>query len=424
MKEFELIASATFGLEAIVKREIIALGYEITDSRNGRLTYRGDLRAVVRSNLWLRCADRVYIKMGEFKAKTFEELFQAAKAIAWEEWLPVDAHFIVTGSSAWSVLHSVPACQSIIEKAIVTRLSGVYGVERFAKNGPVYTVRFMAQKDEFVLMIDSSGAGLHDRGYRVKDVPAPIKETMAAAMVSLSFFKPGRFLWDPFCGSGTIAIEAAMMARNIAPGLTRKFDCSWWKNIPEEIWKEEKAAAYRAIDYDAEFKIVASDIDPRAIRAAKKNAEAAGVDDCIEFRVQDITDIGDGSLSPFSTDIGDGSLSPFPTISQNVEENRPLYPQNVEENRPLYPPLYPDVDLERGVIIANPPYGKRIGEAELLPGIYGALKGFIKQNPKWSLFLITSDKDFEKAMGRPADRRRKLYNGDIEVCYYQYYGEK
>ena len=397
MKEFELIASATFGLEAIVKREIIALGYEITDSRNGRLTYRGDLRAVVRSNLWLRCADRVYIKMGEFKAKTFEELFQAAKAIAWEEWLPVDAHFIVTGSSAWSVLHSVPACQSIIEKAIVTRLSGVYGVERFAKNGPVYTVRFMAQKDEFVLMIDSSGAGLHDRGYRVKDVPAPIKETMAAAMVSLSFFKPGRFLWDPFCGSGTIAIEAAMMARNIAPGLTRKFDCSWWKNIPDEIWKEEKAAAYRAIDYDAEFKIVASDIDPRAIRAAKKNAEAAGVDDCIDFLVQDITDIGDGSLSPFSI------------ISQNVKENRPLYP---------------DVDLERGVIIANPPYGKRIGEAELLPGIYGALKGFMKQNPKWSLFLITSDKDFEKAMGRPADRRRKLYNGDIEVCYYQYYGEK
>ena len=391
MKEFELIASATFGLEAIVKREITALGYEITDSRNGRLTYRGDLRALVRSNLWLRCADRVYVKMGEFSAKTFEELFQAAKALPWEEWLPVDAHFSVTGTSARSVLHSVPACQSIIEKAIVTRLSGVYGVEKFAKNGPVYAVRFMAQSDEFVLMINSSGPGLHDRGYRVKDVPAPIKETMAAALVSLSFFKPGKSLWDPFTGSGTIAIEAAMMARNIAPGLTRKFDCSWWKNIPEELWKEERAAAYKAIDMDAQFKILATDIDARAIRSAKKNAEAAGVDDCIEFAVRD--------------------------VAQGVPEELLKAEAPAAESAEV-------VDMRRGVIIGNPPYGKRIGEAEQLPGIYAALKGFLQENPTWSLFLITSDKEFEKAMGRPADRRRKLYNGDLEVCYYQYYGEK
>ena len=389
MKEFELIASATFGLEAIVKREIQALGYEITDSRNGRLTYKGDLRAVVRSNLWLRCADRVYIKMGEFTAKTFEELFQAAKGQPWEEWLPVDAHFSVTGTSARSVLHSVPACQSIIEKAIVTRLSGVYGVEKFAKNGPVYAVRFMAQNDEFVLMINSSGPGLHDRGYRVKDVPAPIKETMAAALVSLSFFKSGRFLWDPFTGSGTIAIEAAMMARNIAPGLTRKFDCSWWKNIPEQIWKEEKAAAYRAIDHEAQFKILATDIDARAIRAAKRNAEEAGVDDCIEFEVMDVGGGRRADQLPGEDGAADAG-----------------------------------VDRKRGVIIGNPPYGKRIGEAEALPGIYAALKAFLSENPAWSLFLITADKDFEKAMGRPADRRRKLYNGDLEVCYYQYYGEK
>ena len=399
MKEFELIASATFGLEAIVKREIQALGYEITDSRNGRLTYKGDLRALVRSNLWLRCADRVYVKMGEFTAKTFEELFQAAKALPWEEWLPVDAHFSVSGTSARSVLHSVPACQSIIEKAIVTRLSGVYGVEKFAKNGPVYAVRFMAQKDEFVLMINSSGPGLHDRGYRVKDVPAPIKETMAAAMVSLSFFKPGRFLWDPFCGSGTIAIEAAMMARNIAPGLTRKFDCSWWKNIPEEIWKEEKAAAYRAMDMDARFKILATDIDARAIRAAKKNAEAAGVDDCIEFEVRDVKDAKPYEILRFAHD------------DTRFAQDDMSFAQD-------------DIDAERGVIIGNPPYGKRIGEAEAMPGIYAALRGFLEENPAWSLFLITSDKDFEKAMGRPADRRRKLYNGDLEVCYYQYYGEK
>ncbi|MCR5009556.1 MAG: class I SAM-dependent RNA methyltransferase [Clostridia bacterium] len=382
MKEFELIATATFGLEAVVKREIEALGYEITDSRNGRLTYKGDLHAVVRSNLWLRCADRVYVKMGDFTAKTFEELFQAAKALPWEEWLPVNAHFSVTGSSARSVLHSVPACQSIIEKAIVTRLSGVYGVERFAKNGPVYAVRFMAQKDEFVLMINTSGPGLHDRGYRVKDVPAPIKETMAAAMVSLSFFRPGRFLIDPFCGSGTIAIEAAMMARNIAPGLSRKFDCTWWEQIPSELWKEEKAAAFKAIDYDAQFKIIASDIDPRAIRAAKKNAGEAGVDDCIEFVVSDVKDLKDLKRTD------------------------------------------PGVDMQRGVMIANPPYGIRIGEAEQLPGIYEALRAFLESRPQWSLFLITADKSFEEAIGRPADRRRKLYNGDLEVCYYQYYGQK
>ena len=400
MKQFELIATATFGLEAVVKREIEALGYSITDSRNGRLTYLGDLRAVVRSNLWLRCADRVYIKMGEFTARTFEELFQAAKALPWEEWLPENAHFSVTGTSARSVLHSVPACQSIIEKAIVSRLSGIYGIERFAKNGPVYAVRFMAQKDEFVLMINTSGPGLHDRGYRVKDVPAPIKETMAAALVSLSFFKagqpadpktdrpaiPGRFLIDPFCGSGTIAIEAAMMARNIAPGLSRRFDCTFWEQISQDLWKEEKAAAYRAMKTDAEFKIIASDIDARAIRAAKKNAEAAGVDDCIDFKVCDVKNLE--------------TIIPAQTDSQ------------------------PGIELRHGVIIANPPYGIRIGEAEALPGIYESLRSFIETNPKWSLFLITSDKNFENAMGRSADRRRKLYNGDLEVCYYQYYGEK
>ena len=405
-RNFEIIATSTFGLEAVVKREIEALGYGITDSRNGRLTYRGDLRALVRSNLWLRCADRVYVKIGEFTAKTFDELFRAAEALPWEEWLPVNAHFSVTGSSARSKLHSVPACQSIIEKAIVKRLGGVYGVERFAKNGPVYAVRFMAQKDEFVLMINSSGPGLHDRGYRVKDVPAPIKETMAAAMVSLSFFKPGRFLVDPFCGSGTIAIEAAMMARNIAPGLTRKFDCSWWEQIPEELWKEEKAAAYKAMDLDAQFKILACDIDSRAVRAAKKNAEAAGVDDCIDFKVCDVKDLGN-AVEKYVAQNSIGSAAKTNAV-HGPAENAAAEP----------------VDLDRGVIIANPPYGIRIGEAELLPGIYESLRTFVTDRPQWSLFLITSDKTFENAMGRPADRRRKLYNGDLEVCYYQYYGTK
>ena len=419
-RNFEIIATSTFGLEAVVKREIEALGYEITDSRNGRLTYRGDLRALVRSNLWLRCADRVYVKMGEFTAKTFDELFRAAEALPWEDWLPVNAHFSVTGSSARSILHSVPACQSIIEKAIVKRLGGIYGVERFAKNGPVYAVRFMAQKDEFVLMINSSGPGLHDRGYRVKDVPAPIKETMAAAMVSLSFFKPGRFLVDPFCGSGTIAIEAAMMARNIAPGLTRKFDCSWWEQIPEELWKEEKAAAYKAMDLDAQFKILACDIDSRAVRAAKKNAEAAGVDDCIDFKVCDVKDLAK-TVEKYVAQNRIGSAAAA-NATHGTAENGAGQANHCADNG--LKDNASSVDLDRGVIIANPPYGIRIGEAELLPDIYESILTFVTDRPQWSLFLITSDKTFETAMGRPADRRRKLYNGDLEVCYYQYYGTK
>ena len=372
--KYEVVASATFGLEAIVKREIEALGYEITDSRNGRLTFMGDERAVVRANLWLRCADRVYIKTGECTATQFEELFQAAYAIEWERWLPSDAHFTVTGSSARSVLHSVPACQSIIEKAIAKRLCEKYSLDWLPKNGPVYTIRFMFQKDECVFLIDTSGRGLHDRGYRVKNVPAPIKETMAAALVSLSFFKPGRMMVDPFCGSGTIAIEAAMMARNQAPGLSRKFDFIWWKNFNQDILKDEKAKAYKAIDFDSEFRIIASDIDPRAVKIAKRNAEEAGVDDCIEFAVAPVKDL--------------------------------------------------KADGTKGMIICNPPYGQRIGKDQEIDALYENLKYFLKINPTWSLFLITPDKTFETKMGRQADRRRKLYNGDIESCYYQYYGEK
>lgn len=377
MKNMELIATATFGLEAIVKREIEALGYEITDSRNGRLTFKGDERAIVKSNLWLRCADRVYVKMGELKATTFDELFEKTYAIPWEDFLPSNAHFSVIGTSAWSKLHSVPACQSIIEKAVAKRLCQHYKLEWLPKNGPVYTIRFMFQKDECVLMIDSSGRGLHDRGYRVKNVPAPIKETMAAALVSLSFFKPGRTMVDPFTGSGTIAIEAAMMARNQAPGLGRKFDCTYWENIDPSIWKEEKAAAFSAIDLDAEFRIIASDFDPRAIKIAQRNAEEAGVDDCIDFKVEDV----------------------------NKYANF----------------VWPE---EKGMIIGNPPYGQRIGDKESVNQIYKSLKAFMAKNPTWSLFLITPDKEFEVAMGKEASRRRKLFNGDIEACYYQYYGAK
>ena len=370
MKKYELIATTTFGLEAVAKREIEALGYKITDSRDGRLTYEGDARALVRSNLWLRTADRVYIKMAEFKAFTFEDLFQAVSKIAWREFLPEDANFIIVGTSMKSKLHSVPACQSIIEKAVVKAM----GLEWCSKKGPRYTIRFMLQKDFCTIMMDSSGAGLHKRGYRVMDVAAPIKETLASAMVQLSFFKPGRELVDPFCGSGTIAIEAAMLAKNIAPGLNRDFDSRHWDIIPESIWKEEKEAAYKAIDNDAKFIIKASDIDRKAIKAAKENAIEAGVDDCIEFSVMDAKNL--------------------------------------------------TADCERGIIITNPPYGIRIGDQEENFQLYSSLKEYIRKNPTWSLFLITADKEFENQFGKKADRRRKLYNGRIETCYYQYHGEK
>jgi len=375
MSKLTLIATATFGLEAVVKREIEGLGYKVVKSEDGKITYTGDERAIVRSNLWLRSADRVLLHMAEFQAKSFEELFQQIKGIAWEQWIPLDGKFTVTATSVKSQLHSVPDCQAIGKKAIVESLKQVYGVERFEETGALYTVKLTLLKDRVTVTIDTSGAGLHKRGYRIKDVAAPIKETLAAALVQLSFWKKERLLVDPFCGSGTIPIEAAMIARNIAPGLSRKFVSEEWENIPAKIWKEERKAAFDAIDNDSEVRILASDISRQAIAAAKENAEEAGVEDCINF-----------------------SVLPF-----NRLEAAEKY----------------------GIIIANPPYGERIGEKEEIHKVYGELKSFFRQNPTWSLYLVTSDKEFETLFSeKPADRRRKLYNGRIEICYYQYYGEK
>ena len=370
MDSFELIATATFGLEAVVKREIEALGYRITDSRNGRLTYEGDLRAIVRSNLWLRCADRVYVKLGEFTARTFEELFQAAKALPWEEWLPENAHFSVTGSSARSILHSVPACQSIIEKAIVTRLGAHYGVERFKKNGPVYAVRFMAQKDEFVLMINTSGPGLHDRGYRVKDVPAPIKETMAAAMVMISRYRGKEDFCDPFCGSGTIPIEAALIARNIAPGLNRTFSAEKWGEANSSLWQEAREEA-RAREFHGDYHIVGSDIDPAAIRIAQENAQRAGVADLVRFEVADA-----------------------------MQFNR---------------------KTEAGIIVTNPPYGERIMEKQEAETLYHGFGKAWAASENWKLYLLSSHTEFERTFGRQADKKRKLYNGMIKCDLFMYF---
>ncbi len=374
--KLELIATATFGLEAVVKREIQNLGYKILKTEDGKVTYLGDERAIVRSNLWLRSADRILLKMGEFTALTFEELFQQVKGISWEELIPPDGKFTVTGTSVKSQLHSVPSCQSITKKAIVERLRDCYGIDRFEETGAEYTVKVTLLKDRATITVDTSGTGLHKRGYRTADVAAPIKETLAAAMVQLTFWKAGRLLVDPCCGSGTIPIEAAMIGRNIAPGLSREFAAEGWELIPESIWKEERQAAYRSVDYEAELRIQGSDISKKAIRAARENAIEAGVDDCIDFHIMDISELEPG-----------------------------------EETN--------------GIIIANPPYGERIGDEKAIRHIYQSLKDHMKNNPGWSLFLVTTDKEAEAAiMGRPADRRRKLYNGRLEVCYYQFHGKK
>ena len=371
----ELIATATFGLEAVVKREIQNLGYKIIKSEDGKIPYMGDERAIVRSNLWLRSADRVLLKMAEFRACEFEELFQQTKALPWEELIPIDGKFTVTGTSVKSKLHSVPACQSIVKKAIVEKLKEYYCIDRFDETGAAYTVKVTLLKDNVTLTVDTSGAGLHKRGYRVCDVAAPIKETLAAAMVQLSFWREDRLMMDPCCGSGTVPIEAAMIGRNIAPGLNRSFASEGWELIPAEVWKEERKAAYDAINYDTQLRIFAFDIDPKAIEAAKENAIEAGVDDCIVFKCMDM---------------------------RKIQAHEP-----------------------RGIIITNPPYGERIGEAKQIAAIYRKYNEFFRENPTWSLFMITTDKEVEqKIMGRPADRRRKLYNGRLEVCYYQFHGAK
>ena len=373
--KLELIATATFGLEAVVRREIEALGYRIIKTEDGKVTYMGDERAIVRSNLWLRTADRVLLKMAEFSAVEFEELFQQTKGLPWEQLIPLDGRFTVTGTSVKSKLHSVPACQKIVKKAIVEKLKEFYGVEVFEETGAEYTVKASLLKDRVTMTVDTSGTGLHKRGYRISDVAAPIKETLAAAMIQLSFWKKDRILVDPCCGSGTIPIEAAMIGRNIAPGLNRTFACEGWDFIPANLWKEERKAAFDNMNYEQPLDIYGYDINSKAVKAAQENAAEAGVDDCIQFCRADIRNLNSAG--------------------------------------------------DNGIIITNPPYGKRIGEEDEISEIYEALKKFFKENRDWSLFMITTDKEVEKkVMGRKADRRRKLYNGRLETCYYQFHGER
>ena len=369
-----LIATSTFGLEAPVKREVLNLGYDIEKVEDGKVIFTGDERAIVRSNLWLRCADRVLLKMGEFEATEFEELFQNVKGMEWEYLIPPDGKFTVIGSSVKSVLHSVPACQSIVKKAIVERLSESYGIEHFEETGAEYTVKVSMLRDRATITVDTSGVALHKRGYRISPVPAPIKETLAAAMINLSFWNKDRVLLDPCAGSGTIPIEAAMIGMNIAPGLSRKFASEEWEFIDRELWKEERRSAFESIS-QGQTEIYAYDVDPRAMKAMKENAEEAGVADYIHFKQINISDV--------------------------------------------------KAPGKNGIIITNPPYGKRIGEEKVLEKIYEALFRLHCENPDWSLFIITPDKTVEKQVWkRPADRRRKLFNGNVETCYYQFHGTR
>lgn len=369
----ELIATTTFGLEAVARRELENLGYEIIKTEDGKITYRGDLGAIAKSNLWLRTSDRVLLKMGETEVKNFEDLFQFVKGLAWEEIIPKDGCFVVNGTAVKSKLTSLPAIQRTIKKAMVLRLSEAHG-EGLPETGSKYPIRFTLLKDVFTISIDTTGAGLHKRGYRVKNVEAPIKETLAAALVELSFWRRSRLLIDPCCGSGTILIEAAMIARNIAPGLHRSFLSEEWGIFSDELWKIERKRAEESVDYDANLLIRGYDVEPSAIMAAKENANAAGVGDDLCFEKMSISKL---------------------RISE-----------------------------PGSIIITNPPYGQRIGSEEEMEIVDKALRRLMTDNEGLSVFAITAEKGFEKKMGRKADRRRKLYNGRIETTYYQYHGKK
>ncbi|MDR0272457.1 MAG: class I SAM-dependent RNA methyltransferase [Clostridiales bacterium] len=368
-----LIATAAFGLEATVKREVTALGFSDIKCLDGRVEFSPEnLNAgIARANLWLRSADRVLLKMGEFSATTFDELFEKTKSLPWEEWITADGQFTVTGKSVKSGLFSVPDVQSIVKKAVVEKLRQKYNVEWFKETGAEYTIQVALLKDIATLTIDTTGAknGLHKRGYRERATRAPMKETMAAALIELAHYHAQPFL-DPCCGSGTLPIEAALIAKNIAPGLARKFAAEKWNVIPQKTWKEARAAAYSAIKTETEPIIHAADIDPSAVGLARANAELAGVDDVIVFH-----------------------------------------------NRPVSQTVLP---ADTGIAIINPPYGERLGQIKEAEALYAQL-GAIFNPTKWHVYVITPDEFFETAYKKRARAKRKLFNGMIKTDYYQYF---
>ncbi|MCK5762042.1 MAG: class I SAM-dependent RNA methyltransferase [Candidatus Izimaplasma sp.] len=374
MGQYELIATTTFGIEGVVKREITNLGFKIVKTENGKVTFLSDEAGIARANLWLRTADRVLLKIGEFKAVTFDQLFDKTILLEWHKYIPSDGKFIVNGKSVKSKLFSISDCQAIVKKSIAENLKKKYKVSWLDETGADYPVLVSILKDVVTLTIDTSGIGLHKRGYRVKGVAAPLKETLGATLVLLSYWNKERPLYDVFCGSGTIAIEAAMIGRIIAPGLSRDFASKHWAFISEAIWKEETKNAYLAINHDVELNIHASDIDEFNILGAIENAEEAGVDDCITFTKSDFRDI--------------------------------------------------DYKDDYGVIISNPPYGERLSKGDNIEKLYKDMGNIFNKLDTWSKYILTSYEGFEEVYNKKADRQRKLYNGRIEARYYQYYGPR
>ena len=376
MKYIELIAPCHFGLESVLKREILDLGYEISKVEDGRVTFLGDAEAICRANIFLRTAERILLKVGEFRAVTFEELFEKTKALAWEAYVPANGKFWVTkAASVKSKLFSPSDIQSIMKKAMVERLKKVYHQEWFPEDGASYPVRVFLMKDVVTIGIDTSGVSLHKRGYRQLSSKAPITETLAAALIMLTPWRRDRILVDPFCGSGTFPIEAARKAANIAPGMNRSFTAEQWRNLsPRKLWYESVEEASDLMEDQIEVDIQGYDIDGDVVKAARQNAADAGVDHLIHFQQRPVSQL-------------------------------------------RHPKKY-------GFIITNPPYGERLEEREALPELYRTFGESFRRLEDWSAYMITSYDEAERYFGRKADKNRKIYNGMIKTYFYQFMGPK
>lgn len=373
MMNINIIVTANFGLESVVKHELYDLGYDNLVVQDGRIKFNGDLRDVAILNLRLRCAERVLIEVASFEAYSFEELFNSVNAIDWARWISKEGNFIINAKSYKSKLFSLSDIQRISEKAIIKSLQRTYAINRFEKTAERYSIEVAIRNDIVSVTIDTSGEGLHKRGYREASYKAPITETLAAAMVKLSYWNPDRLLVDPFCGSGTILIEAAMIAKQIAPGIMRKFDFEKFIFMDGNLLKEEKARCYSEIDYDKKLDIIGSDISRKAIEIAKMNAEILGLEEDIRFFVKDVREL--------------------------------------------------DLPDNYGVIITNPPYGIRIGEVEEVKELEQALRELYKSLPTYSMYVISADENIEKNLGK-SDKNRKLYNGGLRSYLFQYFGPK
>jgi putative N6-adenine-specific DNA methylase len=374
MQKVDLIATATFGLEAVVADELKALGYSDLTIENGRVNFSADLSAVCRTNLWLRTADRVRLKVGEFRATTFDDLFEQTKALPWADIIPDGAAFPVDGKSVQSTLFSISDSQAIVKKAVVESLKKRYKTEWFKEDGPLYRIEISILKDIATLTIDTSGAGLHKRGYREAGSEAPLRETLAAAMLLIARWQPHIALIDPFCGSGTIPIEAAMIGQNIAPGMNRNFASEQWSLIPKELWHEARRETHEKADYNRELDLSGTDISEKSIKIARRNAVEAGVEGAIHFQVR-----------------------PFSELSSKKKY---------------------------GKIICNPPYGERLGNLKEVEHLYREMRRTLKNLDTWSYYILTASENFESLFGKKASKRRKLYHGNIKVHYYQYFGPR